>query len=240
MVRFRPPSLSIIHFAWGRSPSIYLYPSVPQCAQRYSQVFSHYPTIMESDLSNATVTCPRDGSRWYACDSGSRFVGCCKLDPCKHGCDQDYVGAASFSKDIMGKFPDASCRKGTFFSCTNPSTISSYWGCCKSNPCNDHGCPVRDVEQAYMDRPEQLNFYSNVHEQLPGGYSSNTWENVPLSTSTSHFGQLSGHNKDLILAGLCAALLVVLPIAIAIWISSRNVKTRMSKRRRNNETYVLS
>jgi hypothetical protein len=196
---------------------------------------------MESGHPNATVSCPRDGSRWYACDSGSRFVGCCKLDPCRHGCDKAYVGAARLRKDISNRVPDVSCHDGLFYTCFNPSSsIAGYWGCCKSNPCGESGCPIEDIGQAYMDRPEQQSFYSNVYEQLPWSNTSDIWVDSPLQASARHVSRLSGPSKDLILTGLCAALFVVLPVAIAIWISLRNLKSHASKKRRNNETYVLS
>jgi hypothetical protein len=197
--------------------------------------------VMESGPSNATVTCPRDGSRWYACDSGSRFVGCCKLDPCKHGCDKNYIGAARFSADSFEQIQDAGCPdQANFYLCSNSVYgISSYWGCCKSNPCGAFGCPVGDAEPAYMDRPEQFRFYRSVREQLPGGNTSDAWVKTPLPAATRRIGSLSGPNKDLILTGLCAALFVLIPAAIALWISSRRLTTRMRRERRHNETYVF-
>jgi hypothetical protein len=196
---------------------------------------------MQSNHPNATVTCPRDGSRWYACNSGSRFVGCCKLDPCRYGCDRDYVGAARFQKGIDGQVPDATCHEGSFYMCSNPSpSIASYWGCCKSNPCSTSGCPVEDVGQAYLDGPEQQSFYSNVYEQSPWANTSDTWVDLPTPASTRYTSKVPGPSKDLVLTGLCAALFVVLPVTIAIWISFRNLKSRASKKRRNNEMYVSS
>jgi hypothetical protein len=196
---------------------------------------------MASGLPNEAVTCPRDGSRWYACDSGSRFVGCCKLDPCKHGCDKDYIGAASFSANSFEQIPDAACPvAASFFMCSKSlASVSSYWGCCKSIPCGGSGCPVGDVSPAYMDRPEQFTFYSSVHEQLPGGNASGTWADVPLLAPVRRTGVLSGPNKDLILTGSIAALFVIIPIAIAVWIASRQVKPCFGRTRRHNETYVL-
>jgi hypothetical protein len=225
----------------SRKNCTYFYPSAPQRTQHHPRRFSNHPKAMASDPSNATVTCPRDGSRWYACDSGSRFVGCCKLDPCKHGCDKNYIGAASFSASSFEQIPEAGCPvAASFYMCSKLSaSISSYWGCCKSMACGGFGCPVGDVSPAYVDRPEQFKFYSSMHEQLPVRNTSDTWVDTPLSAPARRTGTLSGPNKDLILTGLSAALFVIIPIAIAVWITSRQVKTRFGKTRRQDETYVL-
>jgi hypothetical protein len=225
----------------SRQNCTYFYPSARQRTQHHPRRFSNHPKVMASDFPNATVTCPRDGSRWYACDSGPRFVGCCKLDPCKHGCDKNYIGAASFSARSFEQIPDAECpAAANFYMCSKLSaSISSYWGCCKSTPCGGFGCPAGDASPAYVDQPEQFKFYSSMHEQLPVGSTSDTWIEKPLSAPARRTGTPSGPNKDLILTGLSAALFVIIPIAIAAWIVSRQVKTRFGKTRCHDETYVL-
>jgi hypothetical protein len=89
------------------------------------------------------VSCPRDGSKWYTCSSGSMFVGCCKHNPCKYGCEASYVGAALLTQDAFDMLPNASCSTGSnFYSCdlgnfneTYRGNQTYYWGCCKSNAC---------------------------------------------------------------------------------------------------------
>jgi hypothetical protein len=94
------------------------------------------------------------GGKWYACSSGSLFLGCCRSDPCEKGCTQGNLEPAAFNKEDSGKSPDGSCGIGaSFYTCSG--NIPPFWGCCKSNPCNGQGCPRSDLVGAFMDRPEQ-------------------------------------------------------------------------------------
>lgn len=51
-------------------------------------------------------TCP-NLSDFYACDFGSRFVGCCQNEPCESGCTD--VEPASFNKDRFKDVTGALC-----------------------------------------------------------------------------------------------------------------------------------
>ncbi|KAF9699029.1 hypothetical protein EKO04_003147 [Ascochyta lentis] len=103
-------------------------------------------------------TCPL-GGQWYACASSSRFVGCCESDPCSTGCAQGNMRQAGFNVSNYGKFPDASCGLASnFYTCSSGRT---FWGCCKSAPCSDEPtCPDGALVPAFMERPEQFNFYA--------------------------------------------------------------------------------
>ncbi|PSN63141.1 hypothetical protein BS50DRAFT_637674 [Corynespora cassiicola Philippines] len=117
-------------------------------------------------------TCPA-GSQWYACATGSKFVGCCAGDPCSNGCSQGRVQPAGFSPSQYGKFPDASCgTNSNFFTCDFKEK-GTFWGCCKSNPCQQQQCPTNDLVPAFLDRPDQIAAYA------PGASSS------PSATTTS-------------------------------------------------------
>jgi hypothetical protein len=95
----------------------------------------------------------------YACSSGSKFVGCCTSDPCSTGCAQGNIRQAGFNESSYGKFPDASCGVASnFYTCTAGQT---FWGCCKSVPCSETPtCPDGGLVPAFMDRPEQIEFYA--------------------------------------------------------------------------------
>lgn len=95
----------------------------------------------------------------YACASGSKFVGCCMSDPCSTGCGQGNIRQAGFNASDYGKFPDASCGLASdFYTCSSGKT---FWGCCKSPPCSDDPtCPDGGLVPAFMERPEQFNFYA--------------------------------------------------------------------------------
>ena len=93
-------------------------------------------------------SCPSGGT-WYACGTGSTFVGCCKSEPCVNGCPAGNLEPASFDPSWYGKFPDQQCPIGSqWYTCalTNPA----FMGCCKSSPCTD-GCPAGDLTAAFLD-----------------------------------------------------------------------------------------
>jgi hypothetical protein len=91
--------------------------------------------------------CPSGGS-WYTCTSGSRFLGCCRTDPCVHDCPDGNLEPASFDPSIYGQFPDEICNIGSqFYTCVEKP---SFVGCCKTNPCQPQGCPEGDLSQAYL------------------------------------------------------------------------------------------
>jgi hypothetical protein len=95
----------------------------------------------------------------YACKTGSHFVGCCTQDPCTNGCFQGNLRAGGLNISSYGKVPDASCGSASqFYTCT---AGSSFWGCCKSNPCTANpACPPVNLVPAFMERPEQFAAYA--------------------------------------------------------------------------------
>ena len=90
--------------------------------------------------------CP-DPASWYACTSGTSFLGCCLSDPCtRDGCPASDLMAAEMGNLPYGGFKDQSCNGvGSFYTCTIPSFV----GCCVSNPCQDGGCLQSDLLPAY-------------------------------------------------------------------------------------------
>lgn len=62
---------------------------------------------------------------WYACGSGSRFVGCCHSEPCENGCHEGNIAPASFDPDFYGRFPDTSCGIGSRFTHVCLRTVRS-------------------------------------------------------------------------------------------------------------------
>jgi len=119
-------------------------------------------------------------AKWYACDKGSRFVGCCTTDPCSKGCAQGNIRPGAYNITHYGEWPDASCgTASTFYSC---SAGPSFWGCCKSNPCAATPpaiCPQEDLVPAFMDRPEQFEAYVDA-------------SSTPDTSSKSHIGAIVG------------------------------------------------
>lgn len=93
--------------------------------------------------------CPSDGT-FFACASGTRFVGCCTVDPCSVPCPSENLKPVSFNIDAFDKLPDQQCPSSSqWFKCrdTNPSFI----GCCASNPCVNNGCPDGELVAGFLD-----------------------------------------------------------------------------------------
>jgi len=57
----------------------------------------------------------------------------------------------------------------------------TFWGCCKSNPCNQGSqCPSGDLVPAFVDRPGQLSAYSPT-----GGTTPTSTSSTPSSSGQS-------------------------------------------------------
>lgn len=122
-------------------------------------------------------SCP-SGGIWYACDSGSNFVGCCNSSPCKDGCPDGNIEPASFDPAYIGQFPDQECPAGSrWYTCA--ATSPPFMGCCKSNPCTD-GCPVGDLTAGFLSSNPKIAAAFN-----PSGGSSSLTSSSPTSSSAS-------------------------------------------------------
>ena len=111
---------------------------------------------------NGIFYCESD-SYFYACDYGSRFLGCCSDadtdDVCGDGgtgCDGDDLRPAYFnttSYDIMEDVTDSQCQEGYAWTvCPNwnffdmdTSTNWSLFGCYSGDVCTDGGFPAQRV-----------------------------------------------------------------------------------------------
>jgi hypothetical protein len=159
---------------------------------------------MSLQLSKRHVFSPScsSGGEWYACSSGSKFLGCCTTNPCASGCAQGNLRNVTFLPSEYGTFPDASCGGSSdFFSCL--SGDKTFWGCCKSDPCaNNQTCPAGDLVPAFMERPEQYSGYLSDPSTADHGHRSETQD-----TGTIIGGAVGG---GLGLAIVIAALLLLL------------------------------
>lgn len=106
-------------------------------------------------------------------------------DPCSTGCAQGNIRQAAFNATNYGKFPDASCGVNSdFYTCSSGRT---FWGCCKSIPCSDNPtCADGSLVPAFMDRPEQFNFYA----------ASGTVPNTSASSTTTAISSSKGGSKS--------------------------------------------
>ncbi|KAF2821369.1 hypothetical protein CC86DRAFT_470601 [Ophiobolus disseminans] len=199
---------------------------------------------MASPISASSISCPRDGSKWYVCDTGSMFVGCCKLNPCKYGCDSEFVGSVVLTKEAFGRLPNASCSVAAeFHTCDITSAKTTfYWGCCKVNPCSlGTGCPQAENRGAFIDSLTKLKIFQNTIEpKLPTISSGATTDSSPYTTSKTIRDFTLSLTNARIVAGVALGLMVALPLAVALWIYWRHLSIRRSTRVRSPESVPFS
>ena len=129
-------------------------------------------------------SCPRGGT-WYACASGSNFVGCCNSEPCGNGCPDGNLAPASFDPNYYGQFPDQQCSSGSrWYTCLK--TSPPFLGCCKSNPCAS-GCPAGDVTAAFLSSNPKLaaSFLPSSASSTASGTSSSASKTNSATSSAS-------------------------------------------------------
>lgn len=163
-------------------------------------------------------TCPT-GSKWYACGTGSKFVGCCATNPCSSdaGCSAGNLRAASFDVAYYGTeaMPDQQCANAgvRWYSCT--LTHPPFLGCCSVDPCaNITGCPQQNLVQGLLS--SSVATAEHMDPQPP--LQTSTGPGNPVSTGA--------------VVGVAVGGGVVLIIAIAcLWFMLRR---RRDKRRAQN------
>ncbi|OAL06170.1 hypothetical protein IQ06DRAFT_76430 [Phaeosphaeriaceae sp. SRC1lsM3a] len=115
-------------------------------------------------------SCPKGGS-WYACSTGSNFVGCCAVNPCASTCSQGSIRPAAFVASQHGTFDDASCpTNSNFYTCNSTNPV--FMGCCKTgtNPCRYPGtCDVDNLVPAFLGTEDLKRQYG-----ASGGASSSS------------------------------------------------------------------
>jgi hypothetical protein len=200
-----------------------------------SPIFYSSHSIQNSSSYQVSVSCPRDGSQWYSCDSGSMFIGCCRLNPCEHGCEEGYVSSALSSMDASKYLPDLQCSPGSnFYSCRLGPQYRDWdggeiynWGCCKSDACNAQptpGCPIEDIGVSTLKIPNQLDSFIKIQAPLPygGNRSEKTSDAPPASSQTDVVAvHMSRHARTLAMSTM--TLLLVLPAFLVVWIKYRKL-----------------
>jgi hypothetical protein len=109
----------------------------------------------------------------YACQNGTRFIGCCATDPCVAGCFGNNLRPAGMSARVYSLSPGGTCGGSTqFWTCL---AGPSFWGCCNSNPCgNNATCPTGNLEPALMDRSAQIEYFGALNVLLSSTIPSAT------------------------------------------------------------------
>ncbi|KAI5197334.1 hypothetical protein E4T39_07335 [Aureobasidium subglaciale] len=174
-------------------------------------------------------SCPSGGS-WYACTTGSRFVGCCTgtTDPCDEttSCPHKNLRPASFDVAEYGTFSDEACdADSNWYTCagTNPA----FMGCCKSNPCSS-GCPTKDLTAASLSVEEAVAsaFITTPAAAVTStGTATTTPAAVRSFSAGDHVGAIAGGT----VGGVAGIALIVIGI---IWCLKRRNQARREERER--------
>lgn len=166
-------------------------------------------------------SCPSGGS-WYACTTGSRFVGCCtgSIDPCneKTSCPQKNLKPASFDISEYGTFPDQTCdADSNWYTCTG--TNPAFMGCCKSNPCSS-GCPTNDLTAASLSVDDAVaSAFITTSPAAATSKAAATTTPAASSSAGDHVGAIAGGA----IGGVAGIALVVIGI---IWCFKRRRETQ--------------
>ena len=117
-------------------------------------------------------SCPAE-LPFYACDYGTRFLGCCADgagdEVCATGCDN--VRAATFDGNYYSSVTQNDCNDtgGHILWYTCEGTSPPFMGCCANNPCAN-GCRQEDLfaAQLSIDQKEKAAFSSILLEEPSG------------------------------------------------------------------------
>ncbi len=133
-----------------------------------------------SDPALLQLSCP-SGKRFYACDYGTRFLGCCTeegVDICVNGCRIDFVEAANFNQQYYGNLTRNDCNTtvaaGDWYTCKD--TSPPFLGCCASNACmSQGGCPQDQLVPAQIsENVTEIAPFSSVLVRQPTAVKSLT------------------------------------------------------------------
>jgi hypothetical protein len=134
-------------------------------------------------VNNSTriTSCPAGGTFWLCPNTLSNFIGCCKSNgPCDSGCSASELQPTAVTASLVGTLPDQQCPSGAqFYQCAN--TSPPFWGCCKSDPCQQNGCPTQDLSPAIISSQQsQWQIYAPPNTTMPTSTPS------PVGSKNTH------------------------------------------------------
>ena len=177
-------------------------------------------------------SCP-SGGNWYACGSGSNFVGCCTSEPCANSCPDGNLEPASFNSSYYGQFPDQQCPTGSrWYSCAY--TDPPFLGCCKSSPCAG-GCPVGDLTAGFLSSNPAVAGAFSPSPAIPSATtatssslsarssSSSTGPPASMSSSKASITSTTHHSTPIgIIIGATVGGIAILVVALLVWYHKRH------------------
>ncbi|QBZ59446.1 hypothetical protein PoMZ_04407 [Pyricularia oryzae] len=181
------------------------------------------------------LSCPA-GGKFYICETGSEFVGCCASDPCNlTGCPQSDLRTSSFSPDEYSSLPTQECANSDSLWYTCAFNVPPFMGCCKTNPCANPkaSCPTSSLGAAKLSSVDSLRERflhpspnssakptpTSAPDRSPSnGAAPNTQSTTPSPQAVPSSDNNSGLSTGTI-AGIAVGVsaLVLVAIAIIIW-----------------------
>ncbi|KAI0514573.1 hypothetical protein F5B22DRAFT_233200 [Xylaria bambusicola] len=180
------------------------------------------------------LTCPVDGKFHICQKSSTKFIGCCKVDPCTSEldgvCPDSELFVASYSAASGVMFLKQDCAdplNGSWYTCDNARP--PFLGCCKNNPCNN-GCLDGNLVAAALSNDPR-----NASQlMLPDTTTTTTTGTISSSSSSSTTGTAvlpkgteSSSSSDGARAGMIAGIsvagvvILLLVIAAYLWVKRR-------------------
>ncbi|KAL1793989.1 hypothetical protein ACET3X_007410 [Alternaria dauci] len=180
--------------------------------------------------------CPSGGT-WYACETGTKFLGCCMSDPCVHGCFGDMLRPAGRSSSLYNLSPGGSCGGNTpMWTCNMAPT---FWGCCNEDPCmNNSTCPEGELEPSFWDRPDQYYYFHDLNVALSStvpaatafSTASSTSTTPPSETSSTAAAASPSKVSSAVIGGAVGGsvgfLIIIAAIVFFLWRRRRNQKQK--------------
>ncbi|KAF2721986.1 hypothetical protein K431DRAFT_284426 [Polychaeton citri CBS 116435] len=151
-------------------------------------------------MSPLNITCPPGGT-FYACADTSRFLGCCRTNPCATGCPAGNLLPTTFDPAQYGSFGDQQCDAGSFYTCIYPDN-STFVGCCTQPACGDaHECPESSLAGAFLSgNPTKAQVFlelnttwSQESNSTDDGSTIVTVSDAMASTGSSRPSSAAGH-----------------------------------------------
>jgi hypothetical protein len=157
------------------------------------------------DHNNTTdlgLSCPQGSHFWICANRETRFIGCCRSNPCETDsgvCADEDLEPSAFDADAVGQIPDQACVSNSsqvkWYACND--TSPPFLGCCASDACSAGTCDRKSLRPARLsdDSDDIALFlsYGNVSVVLP---STSELVTKTITVSSTHIATGSASEHD--------------------------------------------
>ncbi|KAK7418962.1 hypothetical protein QQX98_003665 [Neonectria punicea] len=131
------------------------------------------------------LDCPEGGDFWICATKPTRFIGCCRTNPCEtdYGlCPDEDLEPATFDPHAYTLIPEQGCVSDNlqveWYTCVR--TKPPFLGCCAVDACEKGGCPAQSLRAARLS-----DVLPDADRFLDGDTASTTEASTLAVTSTS-------------------------------------------------------